>query len=141
MKMDSNIYLHSECDFEAGSVSNLEPWIKTVITKENKTLGELNYIFCTDEYLLEKNQTFLNHNTYTDIITFDYSEENQISGDIFISIERVKENARKFAVEFETELKRVMIHGVLHLIGYKDKSEDEQKLMREKENFYLEEIS
>ena len=139
--MDSNIYLHSECDFEAGSVSNLEPWIKTVITKENKTLGELNYIFCTDEYLLEKNQTFLNHNTYTDIITFDYSEENQISGDIFISIERVKENARKFAVEFETELKRVMIHGVLHLIGYKDKSEDEQKLMREKENFYLEEIS
>ncbi len=141
MKMDSNIYLHSECDFEAGSVSNLEPWIKTVITKENKTLGELNYIFCTDEYLLEKNQTFLNHNTYTDIITFDYSEENQISGDIFISIERVKENARKFAVEFETELKRVMIHGVLHLIGYKDKSEDEQKLMREKENFYLEKIS
>jgi rRNA maturation RNase YbeY len=141
MKMDSNIYLHSECDFEAGSVSNLEPWIKTVITKENKTLGEINYIFCTDEYLLEKNQTFLNHNTYTDIITFDYSEENQISGDIFISIERVKENARKFAVEFETELKRVMIHGVLHLIGYKDKSEDEQKLMREKENFYLEEIS
>ena len=139
--MDSNIYLHSECDFEAESVSNLEPWIKTVITKENKTLGELNYIFCTDEYLLEKNQTFLNHNTYTDIITFDYSEENQISGDIFISIERVKENARKFAVEFETELKRVMIHGVLHLIGYKDKSEDEQKLMREKENFYLEEIS
>ena len=141
MKMDSNIYLHSECDFEAESVSNLEPWIKTVITKENKTLGELNYIFCTDEYLLEKNQTFLNHNTSTDIITFDYSEENQISGDIFISIERVKENARKFAVEFETELKRVMIHGVLHLIGYKDKSEDEQKLMREKENFYLEEIS
>lgn len=141
MKMDSNIYLHSECDFEAGSVSNLEPWIKTVITKENKTLGEINYIFCTDEYLLEKNQTFLNHNTYTDIITFDYSEENQISGDIFISIERVKENARKFAVEFETELKRVMIHGVLHLIGYKDKSEDEQKLMREKENYYLEEIS
>lgn len=141
MKMNSNIYLHSECDFEAGSVSNLEPWIKTVITKENKTLGEINYIFCTDEYLLEKNQTFLNHNTYTDIITFDYSEENQISGDIFISIERVKENARKFAVEFETELKRVMIHGVLHLIGYKDKSEDEQKLMREKENFYLEEIS
>lgn len=141
MKMDSNIYLHSECDFEAGSVSNLEPWIKTVITKENKTLGEINYIFCTDEYLLEKNQTFLNHNTYTDIITFDYSEENQISGDIFISIERVKENARKFAVEFETELKRVMIHGVLHLIGYKDKSEDEQKLMREKENFYLEKIS
>jgi len=141
MKMDSNIYLHSECDFEAGSVSNLEPWIKTVITKENKTLGEINYIFCTDEYLLEKNQTFLNHNTYTDIITFDYSEEKQISGDIFISIERVKENARKFAVEFETELKRVMIHGVLHLIGYKDKSEDEQKLMREKENFYLEKIS
>lgn len=141
MKMDSNIYLHSECDFEAGSVSNLEPWIKTVITKENKTLGEINYIFCTDEYLLEKNQTFLNHNTYTDIITFDYSEENQISGDIFISIERVKENARKFAVEFETELKRVMIHGVLHLIGYNDKSEDEQKLMREKENFYLEKIS
>ncbi|MBL6872740.1 MAG: rRNA maturation RNase YbeY, partial [Flavobacteriales bacterium] len=87
--------------------------------------------------LLEKNQTFLNHDTLTDIITFDYSDENGIGGDIFISIDRVKENARKFAVPFDTELRRVMIHGVLHLIGYNDKSDEEKELMREKEDFYL----
>lgn len=137
MKVDSNIFFHSECDFDTEPVSNLDSWIKEAIANEQKKLGEINYIFCDDDYLLEKNQTYLNHDTYTDIITFDYSEENSVSGDIFISIERLKENARKFAVPFDTELRRVMIHGVLHLIGYKDKSDKEKKLMREKEDFYL----
>ena len=137
MKVDSNIFFHSECDFKAESISHLDSWIKEAIANEQKKLGEINYIFCDDDYLLEKNQTYLNHDTYTDIITFDYSEENSVSGDIFISIERLKENARKFAVPFDTELRRVMIHGVLHLIGYKDKSDKEKKLMREKEDFYL----
>ncbi len=137
MKVDSNIFFHSECDFETESMSHLDSWIKEAIANEKKKLGEINYIFCDDEYLLEKNQTYLNHDTYTDIITFDYSKENSVSGDIFISIERLKENARKFAVPFDTELRRVMIHGVLHLIGYKDKSDKEKKLMREKEEFYL----
>lgn len=139
MKADSNIFFHSECDFDTKPVSLLDSWIKEAIANEQKTLGEINYIFCDDDYLLEKNQTYLNHDTYTDIITFDYSEENSVSGDIFISIERLKENARKFAVPFDTELRRVMIHGVLHLIGYKDKSDKEKKLMREKEEFYLDE--
>jgi rRNA maturation RNase YbeY len=139
MKADSNIFFHSECDFDTEPVSNLDSWIKEAIANEQKILGEINYIFCDDDYLLEKNQTYLNHDTYTDIITFDYSEENSVSGDIFISIERLKENARKFAVPFDTELRRVMIHGVLHLIGYKDKSDKEKKLMREKEDFYLDE--
>jgi rRNA maturation RNase YbeY len=139
MKVDSNIFFHSECDFKPESISHLDSWIKDAIANEQKILGEINYIFCDDDYLLEKNQTYLNHDTYTDIITFDYSEENSVSGDIFISIERLKENARKFAVPFDTELRRVMIHGVLHLIGYKDKSDKEKKLMREKEDFYLDE--
>ena len=137
MKADSKIFLHSECNFEINSISHLDSWIKNTIVSEKKTLGEINYIFCDDDYLLEKNQTFLNHDTLTDIITFDYSNENGIRGDIFISIDRVKENARKFAVPFDTELGRVMIHGVLHLIGYKDKSDEEKELMREKEDFYL----
>jgi len=137
MKTESNIFFHSECDFDAESVSHLEAWITKAIENEEKELEEINYIFCNDDYLLEKNQTFLNHDTYTDIITFDYSEMNRISGDIFISVERVNENARKFAVPFNTELRRVMIHGVLHLIGYKDKSGEEKETMREKEDFYL----
>jgi len=137
MKTESNIFFHSECDFDAESVSHLEAWITKAIENEEKELEEINYIFCNDDYLLEKNQTFLNHDTYTDIITFDYSEMNRISGDIFISVERVNENARKFAVPFNTELKRVMIHGVLHLLGYKDKSDEEKETMREKEDFYL----
>ena len=141
MKEESNIYFHSECDFEVDSILTLEPWVKGAIKEEKKELGVINYVFCNDESLLEKNQTYLNHNTYTDIITFDYSEKNCINGDLYISVDRVKENALKFAVPFAVELKRVMIHGILHLIGYKDKSEKEQKLMREKEDFYLKKIT
>jgi rRNA maturation RNase YbeY len=135
--METNIYYHSECDFQLQNEDSISEWLKHAIRLEKKALGEINYIFCDDEYLLKKNQDFLKHNTLTDIITFDYSEGNKLSADIFISVERVKENAVIFAVSFEQELKRVIIHGILHLMGYKDKSEEESKIMRSKEDFYL----
>jgi probable rRNA maturation factor len=113
-------------------------WIRSVIRKEKRTLSHLNFIFCSDEYLLSINQQYLRHNTFTDIITFDNSEEPRtIEGDIFISIERVRENADTRQIAFEDELNRVMVHGVLHLIGYKDKSNDDKALMRKKEDAYL----
>lgn len=135
--MESNIYYHSECDFQLKDKQSITKWLENAISTENKELGEINYIFCDDQYLLKKNQKYLQHDTFTDIITFDYTEENCLSGDIFISIERVKENAITFAVPFETELRRVIIHGVLHLMGYKDKSDEEAETMRSKENYYL----
>jgi rRNA maturation RNase YbeY len=135
--METNIYYHSECDFQIQNEVSISKWLKDSIANENKELGEINYIFCEDNYLLKKNQEYLKHNTLTDIITFDYSEGNKLSADIFISVERVKENAVIFAVSFEQELKRVIIHGILHLMGYKDKSEEESKIMRSKEDFYL----
>ena len=97
-------------------------------------MGHLNFVFTNDETILKTNIQFLNHNTYTDIITFDYCEDNLISGDIIISTERVQENAKKFNAEFDTELKRVVIHGVLHLCGYKDKTAKDSEVMRKKEN-------
>ncbi len=135
--MESNIYYHSECDFQLKDDESITKWLKDAIRTEDKRLGEINYIFCNDQYLLKKNQEYLQHDTFTDIITFDYTEENRLSADIFISIERVKENAINFAVPFENELKRVIIHGVLHLVGYKDQSEEDAESMRSKENFYL----
>ena len=127
--MESNIYYHSECDFQLKDDESITKWLKDAISTEDKELGEINYIFCDDQYLLKKNHEYLHHDTFTDIITFDYTEENRLSADIFISIERVKENAITFAVPFETELRRVIIHGVLHLMGYKDKSKAELKLV------------
>lgn len=112
-------------------------WINKTITREGKYLGPVSYIFCSDNYLLRINQDYLEHDTYTDIITFNYCDEDVISGDIFISIDRVEENAKTFNTGFENELYRVMIHGILHLIGYNDKSEQEQSIMRTKEDFYL----
>lgn len=115
-------------------------WIKKAIEMEKGALGELNYIFCSDAYLLSINQSYLNHNTLTDIITFDYREKGNkeaISGDIYISLERVEENAQKFQVSFDLELHRVIIHGVLHLLGYKDKKTADKALMRKKEEAYL----
>ncbi|MCD6018090.1 MAG: rRNA maturation factor [Bacteroidetes bacterium] len=121
-------------DFKLKEKTKLKQWIKAVTEKEKHTLGTINYIFCSDEELLEINIRHLNHNTYTDIITFDYTESKKISSDIFISVDRVAENAKKFNVTFEEELHRVMIHGVLHLCGYKDKSKADADLMRQKEN-------
>lgn len=112
-------------------------WITKVIILENKTLGEINYIFCDDKYLHKINLDFLNHDTFTDIISFDYSSGNIISGDIYISTERVDENSKTFNNSFEDELARVIIHGILHYCGYKDKSEEEVVLMRQMEDKYL----
>ena len=123
-----------EVDFELSDINYYSDWLSRVIISESKLEGDLNYIFCDDEYLLGINQQYLNHDTYTDIITFDYCDGDTISGDIFISVERVKDNAQEYSVSFEEELHRVMAHGVLHLLGYKDKSEQEARLMREKEN-------
>jgi len=113
-------------------------WIENIISKENKKLGDINYIFCNDDYLLNINKDYLNHDYYTDIITFDYCEENYISGDIFISLQRVLDNVQLHKVKYEEELNRVIVHGILHLCGYKDKTEGEQKIMRSKEDFYIE---
>ncbi len=115
---------------------NIE-WIKLSAKKEKKIVSDINFIFCTDSYLLGINQNFLGHKTLTDIITFDNSEEKSISGEIYISIERVRENSLKFGSEFDKELKRVMIHGILHLLGYNDKLPSEVLEMRKKEDAYL----
>jgi len=125
---------------ENDKMSNTEDinlWINSVIMEEGMIIGELVYVFCNDEYLLKKNIQFLNHNTLTDVITFDYSEDKIISGDILISTERVVENAKIFNVNYLTELQRVMVHGLLHLLDYKDKIKKDANTMREKENYYL----
>jgi probable rRNA maturation factor len=123
-----------ESDFTLANEESFTLWIEGVILSEGKELGELTYIFCDDEYLLEINQQYLNHDDFTDIISFDYTEGEVISGDIFISIERVADNAKDLNVSFEEELKRVIIHGVLHYCGYKDKSDSDAVLMRSKED-------
>lgn len=112
----------------------IKQWIKDIVTREDKKLGEISYIFCDDNKILEVNKQYLSHDYFTDIITFDYVEKDIISGDIIISIDRVKENSKSFNSSFDDELHRVIIHGVLHLIGYNDKTDKEQQLMREKEN-------
>jgi rRNA maturation RNase YbeY len=131
------IEYHYENDFILVDSDEIRIWIEDVIKKEKKTVGDITYIFCDDDYLLERNKEFLDHNTLTDIITFNYCIDNNISSDIMISIDRVKENSTTFENSFNEELKRVMIHGILHLIGYNDKSDKEKELMKEKENFYL----
>ena len=116
------------------------PWIKDVVEEEGGSILFLNYIFCTDAYLLEINQSYLNHDTFTDIVTFPYNKFPTLEADLFISIDRVKENASTFNTSFKSELFRVMIHGVLHLCNYSDKSVDQQKLMREKEDQALKKL-
>ncbi len=112
-------------------------WLNEVAKQEGKKILELSYVFCSDDYLLQINQVYLNHDTLTDIVTFDNSEDpKKIEGDIFISIDRVKENGEKLGTS-ETELERVMVHGLLHLLGYKDKKKEEKALMTEKEDFYI----
>lgn len=120
----------------------IKQWVNSVISQENKTLGNINYIYCSDIYLEKINSEYLKHNTLTDIITFDQSDDKDIiNADIFISIERVEENALKYKTIFINELMRVMIHGVLHLCGYKDKTSKDKQTMRAKEDFYLMQIN
>ena len=135
---NQSIYFHSEeIGFRISSAENISDWIEKSILLENKELGVVNYIFCPDDYLLKINQDYLNHDTFTDVITFNYVEGDSISGDIFISIDRINDNAVQNKVEFESELHRVMIHGILHLIGYNDKTTEEAREIRDKEDFYL----
>ena len=122
-----------ESEFTLDNESLYSDWLSRVIVSENKKEGEINYIFCDDDYLHNINVEYLNHDTLTDIISFDYSLGNELNGDIFISIERVQDNALDFNVSFEEELKRVLAHGVLHYCGYKDKSDEDALLMRTKE--------
>jgi probable rRNA maturation factor len=131
-------FFYEETSFKAKSVGALRNWIHQSILAENQILQELNFIFCSDDYLLKMNQQYLNHDTFTDVITFDHSEQKEaIYGDIFISIDRIKENAKQFNNSFNQELYRVMIHGTLHLLGYKDKKTADKTKMTEKENEYL----
>ncbi len=130
MKEDKISFFSEEIDFELEGSVSYSKWIEALITSYDKLTGDISYVFCSDDYLHKMNVEHLNHDTLTDIITFDYTHAGIISGDIFISIDRVKENSQSFQVSFETELHRVMCHGVLHLIGFKDKSEDEKTEMR-----------
>ncbi len=131
------IVFNNEIAFELKDPVSVSNWISNVIKSEKHEEGEINYIFCSDDQLLKKNIKYLNHNTLTDIISFDYTIGNLISGDVFISIDRVSENAEIFQVSFLDELHRVLVHGILHYCGYKDKSKQEKELMRSKENSYL----
>lgn len=134
------IRFNYETDFLLQQEAAISLWISKVILSEGFIVNEINYVFCDDVYLHKLNVEFLNHDTLTDIISFDYSVGKRIHGDIFISIERVKENAEDFKSSFQEELHRVIIHGVLHYCGYKDKSDKDALVMREKENYYLKQL-
>lgn len=123
--------------FQLPNEQEVKGWLEFVLDEEDRELGEVSYIFCDDDYLYDLNAKHLKHNTLTDIISFDYSLGKVVSGDIYISVERVDENARDREIEFSDELHRIMVHGLLHYIGYKDKSDSQRKTMRKKEDYYL----
>jgi len=128
------INFFSEIEFKIENEIEVIQWLNDAAISEKKDITEINYIFCDDAYLLEINKQYLNHDTLTDIISFDNCEGDELAGDIFISVERVRENAEDFNTEFTTELNRVLAHGLLHFCGYKDKTEEESQLMRDKED-------
>mgnify|MGYP001804060443 CR=1 FL=1 len=137
-EVENPILFHSELpDFSFDDDTGVSGWITHASTEEKVTIAGLNYIFCSDEYLLDINIKHLNHNYLTDIITFPYQEGKVLESDIFISVDRVKDNAAELKIDWFDELCRVMIHGFLHLCGYKDKTDDEQAVMRKKEDYYL----
>ena len=131
-------YFFEDTDFvfKPKKINNL--WLKTVAESEVKKIGQVNIIFCSDNYILDINQKYLQHDYFTDIITFDYCENDVLSGDLFISVDSVRENSVFYKTEFTDELNRVIVHGLLHLIGYDDHSDEDIKMMRSKENYYLE---
>ena len=135
------INFNYETAFSLNNEAQLSEWIKKVISAEGYKLEEVNYIFCDDQYLLKLNVEFLDHDTLTDIISFDYSVGKIIQGDVFISVERVADNAKDFNVSMLEELQRVMVHGILHYCGYNDKSESEEIVMRQKEDYYLKQLA
>ena len=131
------IRFHFTNSFTLKNKRKIKNWLKDTIVNEKKKVGDINYIFCSKEYLKRMNSDYLSKNYETDVISFDFSNDNKISGDIYISSETVKKNSIIFNVCFNNELKRVMVHGLLHLLNYNDKSKQEMKIMREKENFYI----
>jgi probable rRNA maturation factor len=137
-KASITFQVEEKLDFSIPKREEVKKWLIKVAKSEKRKCGKLSYFFCTDRYLHTLNKRFLGHDTYTDIITFDYSNGDEISGEIFISIDRVKENSKKYEQAFNNELMRIMIHGVLHLCGYGDKAADQKKKMRQKENKALE---
>ena len=133
--MTKRIHFFNEAiPFRLQNIKEKRDWLIRCIESEGKSAGEISFIFCSDEYLLQMNVDYLNHDTFTDVITFDYTEGENLSGDIFISIPRVKENASLFSIPYREELNRVMVHGILHLCGYKDKTAKQEKQMRSKED-------
>ena len=139
MEDDKVIYNVEDIDFQLVNQNLLSSWIEKTIENEGAILGAVSYIFCSDDYLHQMNVEYLNHDTLTDVITFPYND-NPIEGDIFISIDRVKDNAQDLAVAFDDELHRVMIHGVLHLCGYSDETDEQEAEMRQKEDEYLKKL-
>lgn len=137
----SILYFNEDVPFPKIKKRRTSCWIKDVIISEGKAIGNISFIFCSDDYLWEVNKKYLNHDYYTDIITFDYVEDAIINGDIFISIDRVRDNAREFSTSIINELHRVLIHGILHLIGYEDKSKEDKMLMTAKEDYYFKVLS
>lgn len=130
-------YYFEDTAFKLKAKTKIKNWLKLVAESEVYTLGSVSVIFCSDNYILDINQRFLQHDYFTDIITFDYSEGSKISGDLFISVDSVKENSIEYGTDFEDELHRVIVHGILHLIGYDDHTDEDIKIMRSKENYYL----
>ncbi len=133
-------YFSQDIRFTLKNKPRVTKWLLTVIRSHRKKAGEINFIFSSDEHLFNLNKQYLKHKSYTDIITFEYSTDKELLSDIFISVERVKENAKKFKTTFESELHRVMVHGVLHLLGYKDKKPAEKKKMRTAEEKFLKQL-
>ena len=134
------ISFSAETQFEFLEAKTTSVWLSSIISQESHLEGELSFVFCNDNFLHKLNVEFLNHDTLTDVISFDYSVGKEVHGEIFVSVERVRENAAEFNQRFEAELSRVMAHGVLHFCGYMDKTEAESSMMRNKENFYLEQL-
>lgn len=131
-------YFFEDTNFKFNKRRATSKWLKSAIALENKKLGDISIIYCSDDYLLVINKQYLSHDYYTDVITFNYCEGELISGDIFISVDTIKANAEEYGASFDNELCRVMVHGILHLIGYDDDCESNQLIMRQKEDFYLE---
>ncbi|MDR0367766.1 MAG: rRNA maturation RNase YbeY [Bacteroidales bacterium] len=140
--MDGNVCFYNEdVSYRLVSKRKIRSWLVWVVAREKKQAGDISCIFCSDNYLLEINREYLSADYLTDVITFDFTKENHISGDIFISVDRVKENAKAYQQRCFQEMLRVIVHGVLHLCQYKDKTEQEQRQMREKEDYYLQKFN
>lgn len=137
LRLDMVRYFYEDTEFRFGQKRLNNRWLKSAAGNENRSLGDVNIVFCSDNYLLDINLRYLQHDYYTDIITFDYCEGSTLSGDLFISIDSVRDNASHFGAGFDDELNRVIVHGLLHLIGYDDHTPEEQSVMRAKEDYYL----